>query len=307
MKELWENFKNQPNIIKLLVCVGILLLMIIILKPNYLQREGYVQNNKFLFKQGPEVYDDFYADIYDYLVFNDVKNNYEVGQIVNQVQPNSKSVILDIGSGTGHHVAALASQNLDVVGIDISPSMVARAKKNYPNYKYKVADALDGTSFPSGSFTQILCLYFTLYYMQNKQQFFNNAYDWLMPGGSLIVHLVDQHNFDPIVPPANPLYAVSPQKYAKNRITKSKVTFDEFIYTANFVLPPGQSNATFEEKFKFPDGKTRKQEHTLYMESIEDIANYAKSAGFIVKGQIDLTKCAYEYQYLYIFDKPASF
>ncbi len=41
--------------------------------------------------------------------------------------------------------------------------------------------------------------------------------------------------------------------------------------------------------------------------SITDIVNYAKSAGFIVQGQVDLLQCAYEYQYLYIFQKPASF
>ena len=43
--------------------------------------------------------------------------------------------------------------------------------------------------------------------------------DWLMPGGYLIVHLVDRESFDPILPPGNPLYVVSPQKYAKERIT----------------------------------------------------------------------------------------
>jgi hypothetical protein len=41
------------------------------------------------------------------------------------------------------------------------------------------------------------------------------------------------------------------------------------------------------------------------MESIDNIVNYAKDAGFLVQGKIDLVKCAYEYQYLYIFVKPS--
>ena len=52
-----------------------------------------------------------------------------------------------------------------------------------------------------------------------------------MPGGYLIVHLVDRESFDPILPPGNPLYVVSPQKYAKERITKTKVHFNDFIYS----------------------------------------------------------------------------
>ena len=41
------------------------------------------------------------------------------------------------------------------------------------------------------------------------------------------------------------------------------------------------------------------------MESEKDILTFAKNAGFIVKGKIDLIKAGYEYQYLYLFQKPA--
>jgi hypothetical protein len=85
--------------------------------------------------------------------------------------------------------------------------------------------------------------------------------DWLMPGGYLIVHLVDRETFDPILPPGNPLYIVSPQKYAKERITKTKVNFNQFVYNADFKLNEGSNIAIFDEKFKFNDGKVRKQEH----------------------------------------------
>ena len=33
-------------------------------------REGFEQNEKYVFKTGLDIYDDFYAEIYDYLVFN---------------------------------------------------------------------------------------------------------------------------------------------------------------------------------------------------------------------------------------------
>jgi ubiquinone/menaquinone biosynthesis C-methylase UbiE len=267
--------------------------------------EGYEQNDKFLFKQGPDIYDDFYADIYDYLVFNSLKNDYEVGTIINKTTPTSKSIILDVGSGTGHHVAKMSDSGLNVVGVDISKSMVKKAQEKYPELNFQVGDVLNGSQFKDNSFTHIMCMYFTIYYLKNKQQFFENCMEWLMPGGYLIIHLVDEHKFDPIVPPGNPLYVVSPQKYAKERITKTKVTFDEFVYTSDFDFNSDKSVAIFNEKFKFNDGKVRKHEHTLYMDSVDNIVNLAKESGFLVQGKIDLVKCAYEYQYLYIFIKPS--
>ena len=75
--------------------------------------EGFEQSDKFLFKTGPDIYDDFYADIYDYLVFNNQKDIYEVGESVNSTKPSSETVILDVGCGTGHHVAELNAQGLN--------------------------------------------------------------------------------------------------------------------------------------------------------------------------------------------------
>ena len=63
--------------------------------------------------------------------------------------------------------------------------------------------------------------------------------------------------------------------------------------------------ATFDEKFKFNDGRVRKQQQQLYMEDTSAIVNNAQDCGFILHGKIDLVKCAYEDQYLYIFVKPS--
>jgi SAM-dependent methyltransferase len=268
-------------------------------------KEGFKTTEPFLYKTGSEVYDDFYTDIYDYLVFNSLKNDYEVGAIINDTAPNEKSVIVDIGSGTGHQVADLKSKGLNVIGVDISPSMVKKSKENNPTIResYIIGDGLNGNLFQDNSFTHILCLYFTIYYMKDKMQFFYNCMNWLMPGGYLVVHLVDKYKFDPILPPGNPLYIVSPQKYAKERITKTKITFQDFVYDSNFKLEDNEM-AIFTEKFKFNDGKIRKQEQHLYMEDLPTIVNMAQDAGLVLHSKIDMVKCAYEYQYLYVFYKP---
>lgn len=311
IKSFTHTYNKLSNFGKILVFCSILLLLIILFKyananaTNIISKEGFVQNDKFLFKKSYEVYDDFYAGIYDYLVFNIVKNEYEVGAIVNSTMPNETSVILDVGCGTGHHVSDISAKHLNVMGIDISPSMINKAKENYPGLNFKVGDVLNNHEFIHNSFTHILCMYFTVYYFKDKNIFFNNCMDWLMPGGYLVLHLVDREKFDPILPPGNPLYIVSPQKYAKDRITNTKITFNDFTYSANFDLNESDNKAIFSEKFKFNDGNVRKQEQILYMEDKDQIVNQVMECGFLLQGKVDLMKCAYEHQYLYIFVKPS--
>jgi SAM-dependent methyltransferase len=304
IKSLTNFYNKLSNFGKILVFIAFLLIAIVFFKSVIPSKEGMINSEKILYKEGNEVYDDFYANIYDYLVYNSIKNDYEVGTIINNTVPTETSIIADIGCGTGHHAGNLAAKNLKVIGVDISPSMIKKAKEDYPSSNFIVGDAMDNSLFKMNSLTHVLCLYFTIYFFKDKRHFFDNCMDWLMPGGYLIVHIVDRETFDPILPPGNPLYVVSPQKYAKERITKTQVTFNDFVYSANFNLDKESDMATFDEKFKFNDGKVRKQQQKLYMEDSATIVNMAQDCGFIIQGKIDLVKCAYENQYLYIFVKP---
>lgn len=243
--------------------------------------------------------------MYDFLVYNNLKDDYEIGEIINKTNPTSSSKLLDIGCGTGNHVANLGSKGYEIIGIDVSPSMIKEAKEKYPQYNFEIADAENSNTFQPNTFTHITCLYFTIYYFNNRRKILQNIYNWLMPGGYFIVHLVDRKMFDPILPPGNPLLLVSPQRYAKERITTTKVKFDGFSYDADFNLDENQNIAKFTEKFKSDDGnKIRKNEHILYMSEKEQIVNEIQNIGFISEGIIDLLNCQYEYQYLYIFVKP---
>ena len=272
--------------------------------------EGFEEGkSEFKLKSGPKVYDDFYANVYDELVFNKVKNDYEIGQIVESTTPTDKSIILDIGCGTGHHVSSLAERGYKVVGIDISDSMIEKAKKNYPNLDFKVTDALETMAFPANSFTHITCLYFTIYYIKNKRLFFENCLNWLMPGGFLLLHLVNRDKFDPIIPAGDPFQIVSPQNYADKRITTTNVKFNEFDYKANFELIPSANdtddvNAIFHETFKpYKKGLIQKHEHNFYMPTQSKVIAMAKEAGFIILSKIDMIKCQYANQFIYVLQK----
>lgn len=308
IKKILKSYNKCSNWTKVLLFLALLFIVVLLfrnIKKNKNISEGFQQNDQFLFKTGNDVYDDFYAQVYDYLVFNNLKDDYEVGEIINKTTPSSTSKILDIGCGTGNQVVNFSQKGYNIIGIDISPSMIEKAKEKYPNYNFQVSDANNSDIFTTNSFTHITCLYFTIYYFQNKKQLLQNIYKWLVPGGYFIVHLVDRKMFDPILPPGNPLMMVSPQRYAKERITTTKVKFEGFSYDAKFDLDEKQNIAKFVEKFKMDDNnKVRKNEHILYMPEKEEIINEIQDVGFISYAIVDLINCQYEYQYLYIFNKP---
>ena len=262
------------------------------------------QKKKFVVKSGDDVYDKFYASIYDDLVGSLARERFEIIEIMRTTSPGKGSLVLDVGSGTGSHVKALNDKGVQAVGIDKSAAMVEKALTKCPDCKFKRADALSTMTFPPDTFSHILCLYFTIYYIQDKLTFFKNCYTWLKPGGYLVLHLVNRDQFDPVVPAASPFYLVSPQKYAKERITKSSVKFDTFQYKSQLRLDKAKDKATFEETMTDDKtGNVRKNVHDFHMGTQKHILSLAKDVGFILKGKIDMVSVQYEYQYLYIVYK----
>ena len=158
-------------------------------------------------------------------------------------------------------------------------------------------------TFQPNSFDLITMLYFTVYYIKDKEQLFKNVALWLKPGGYFVVHLVDKHNFNPMVPAGDPFVIISPQNYTDKRINDTVVHFNNFKYKSNFALPQ-KNKAVFKEYFKFKeDGRVRQNDHVFYMENQKTIAQMIKNVGLKLEEVVDMGPCAYDHQFLYIFRK----
>ena len=250
------------------------------------------------------LFDKFYSKVYNDLVDGSVRHEQEVGLTLSwakSFRPDVKTLkVLDVGCGTGGDVAEFKKAGVKkVIGVDLSDDMVNVARALSPKDDYRVGDISNIALFNPGEFNLATLYYFTYYYLRDQTQVLHNLYQWLEPGGCLVIHLVNREKFDPILESANPFVAFSPQKYAKDRITRSNVTFDKFKYTAEF--DHEGDDAEFKEMFKFKNGKTRKQVHKLKMYTMEAIVQAAESAGFKYKQFIDMTPIGYEYQYLFCF------
>ena len=277
------------------------------------QRDGFVgSQQEHTFLNNEQLYDDFYASVYDLLVQSSKRNQAEVAYLMKHWAKPAR--ILDAGCGTGVLALAFAKEGATkVVGIDQSKAMINQALKvNMPKstltdeqkavVTFRVDNLLNPNAAKPAEFDAACVMYFTVYQVADLDGLLRNLSVWVRPGGHLCLQVVNKYKFDPLLDAASP-FVFSLQKYTKERITKSKVNFDKFDYEANFALEEeNPSSATFNETFRFKDGKAaRRQRHTFNMYDTPVIIKKAKTAGWIYHGFVDQTKMGFEYSYLLLF------
>jgi len=270
-------------------------------------KEGFTQTEVFTLKEGNDKYDEFYSEIYDTLNLCDKRADTEAMQVIQMTMPDKKhSVFLDVGSGTGDLVNRIQGEGYRVYGIDKSSAMCKRAISKHGKISVKEGDALISMNFERNTFSHILCMYYTIYEIDDRRQFFKNAYFWLMPGGYLILHLVDPAKSDYIVPKGRPSVVDNIQKYANRRITDTIVDFTGYTYKAQLQNSVIKEDDIYVIKEEFRDkstGYVRQNEQVLHMNSIEDILLEAIKCGFLIKGKAEMSGAQDKYQYMYILER----
>uniref|UniRef100_A0A6C0B8M1 Methyltransferase domain-containing protein n=1 Tax=viral metagenome TaxID=1070528 RepID=A0A6C0B8M1_9ZZZZ len=222
------------------------------------------QTKQITFKTNSDLYDKEYAEMYDTVIYDYYRRQKEINTVVAATFPDS--IVLDLGSGTGHLVHELNQKGIQTIGIDNSYDMIRYSKK-YP-HRYLEKDMLEMESFSPNSFTHVTCFYYTLYYIKNKDQVFRNVYHWLTPGGLFILQLTTTCNYGKS--------AVQDSKYMYKRKIKDNNVYETITRGKNI----------------------RKNEHVFYIEPIPDIVNIAQQSGFIV-----VSSEQYKDNVFYIFKK----
>lgn len=275
------------------------------------QREGFTDTpQKEIFLSNDTLYDKFYASVYDQLTQQQTRTAAKVALIMNEWKQKAwkaeEMEVLDAGCGTGVASAAFAKMKVKkVLALDKSEAMLDKAKfgnQNNPTVTFRQADLNNPSALGGGEVTHAACLYFTLYYLPDKDAFFRNMFLWVKPGGQLVVEVVNKYKFDPLLESVSPLVGFSLQKYSKKRLTESNVVFDKFQYTGRFDL--FDPAAEFTETFRFKDGTVRRQKHKLTMPSMEQIVKMGQAAGWTYLKYMDLTVVGFEYSYLLFFRHP---
>lgn len=292
------EFKNK-GLLHILINLFILAVFVLIFKyfsDNVILKEGFVQLEKFILKKDGNSYDDFYAQVYDKIHSPDPKK--ELAEILKITGADKNSAFLDVGSGTGCTLLALVDSGAKCIGIDKSEAMVTVAKEKCgPLVKH--GDVTEPIQFTRNQFTHILCLNQTIYEIEDKHAFFTNCRYWLRNGGALVLHLVDKNRFNTVV--GRPFLLDNPQKYVKERITKSETDFGNFTYFAKYDIRQ-KGVSTFVETFTDAVTKNvRQNERTLFMDTEETVLKVAQQCGFSQHGKINMASINDdEFQNIYV-------
>ncbi len=270
------------------------------------------------------IYDDTYAEIYDKLAIHQKRLSAETALCikawsVGDAAPINKWSILDVGCGTGIVCSSFAKMGAGtIVGLDMSPSMLRRAKLNLENNKdlddtqksaitWRQDNAYHVNACTLGEFSHVTVTYFSIYYMKDKELFFRHMHGWTKPGARMAIEVVNKHKFDPMLEAANP-FVFSMQKYTDKRIKKSVVKFNKIDYEGDFDLDPDdEDKAEFREVLNFTDkGEVRRHKHILYMPAFPQIIADAERAHWKYVGFQDLLPIGFEYAYLLMFERDDS-
>lgn len=267
--------------------------------------ESFSQNQPFELKRDNDIYDETFIDMYDNLHQVEKRCSNELYQIIKITQPSSKSNILDIGSGTGYSVNELNEAGYKAYGLENSDKMIEYSNILYPDIHIEKGDVLDSMVFDKSSFTHIMCTYFTIYNIQDKEKFFRNCYFWLQPNGYLILHLVDRNNITKLIPHES--FEEINTNYS-HKVIENNTIFNDFKYKGNMKIPINENDNKVELVETFTDNESeniRQNETTLYIEPIDTILEYASSNGFIFHAKINMQNMNNDSnQYLYFFERP---
>lgn len=286
--------------------------------------EGFTLNKDVTFVDDTNIYtgdDDnqsfsqFYATIYQDLFYRDFVDDYEVGIILNKIQPVRQTDALVIGSKTGKHVDTLANKGYNAYGLESSKDMIISAMNKYPGNKYVLGNGMNQLVFEPEQFTLVSILDFTIYTIKDRRTLFENSYRWLVPGGYLALHLINvggyydsqvmtakERRFSPTI---SKLFDKSPPV---NSLGNNDSKVGSYLYKSNIRMNTYDPDMiemyqTFTNK---KTGKKYNKTTNFYTPDQSVILSEAKDSGFNMLSQYNLMSNNKPYQFLYILYKPAN-
>lgn len=112
-------------------------------------------------------------------------------EVVELLAPRASERVLDLGCGTGQLASEIARSGAHVVGIDIAPKMIERARAAHPSLRFEVADGAD-FSFPEPF--DAVSSNAALHWMQGTDEVIQCVRRCLKPGGRFVAEFGGKGN-----------------------------------------------------------------------------------------------------------------
>ncbi|MGK7947676.1 MAG: trans-aconitate 2-methyltransferase [Xenococcaceae cyanobacterium] len=117
-------------------------------------------------------------------------------EIIELLAPQAGEYILDLGCGTGQLTNKIAATGAKVTGIDRSSEMIVKARANYPQLKFEVANA---TNFQVKQPLDAVFSNAVLHWIKQPEAVINCIQQALKPGGRFVAEFGGKGNVKQIV------------------------------------------------------------------------------------------------------------
>jgi len=104
------------------------------------------------------------------------------------LENKGKGKMIDLGCGPGQTTRFLSDDGInDIIGTDLSPGMIAKARELSPDLQFQTADMLN-LDFPDKSFASAVAFYAIVHFnMEQLATAFCEIYRVLQPGGEFLL------------------------------------------------------------------------------------------------------------------------
>ncbi|MDJ1473504.1 class I SAM-dependent methyltransferase [Xanthocytophaga flava] len=116
--------------------------------------------------------------------------------VINLLNPQAGERILDLGAGTGHLAKKIAGYGCEVIGIDNSPEMVAKAQVAYPEIAFFQKS---GADFAFDEPFDAVFSNATLHWIHTPEKVIECVYKALKPGGRFVAEFGGKGNVQRIL------------------------------------------------------------------------------------------------------------
>ena len=303
--------KGLIYIIFLLSIVTIYLNLTVPKKQKSLNRivEGFAGTALSEYREDPnkiQVYPDSYDKVYVRL-FNLVTNEpavyrNDIIQIKDNTKIDENSRVLEAGCGLGRHIEILKEllPGLAIEGVDKSRSMITQARLRNPGAELLCTSLTIPEIYKPETLTHVLCLHETLNHNTPKEisKILNNFYRWLVPGGYLVVHIIDPTKLDP-----GPR-AFSQYFKAEDDTRHALTYFESFTHEAWWEKEKDKKYwYRYCEKYIFSKDKLKIQATPLWIPPVNKMLSYITRHQFKLKEIIELNDTDVSDFNLYVFKK----
>jgi trans-aconitate 2-methyltransferase len=177
-----------------------------------------------------------------YLKFDEERTRPSI-DLVARIPIDNPSSIIDIGCGPGNSTQVLARRwpGCKIVGVDNSPAMIERAKKDYPRQEWRILDA--GKDEIEGTF-EIVFSNATIQWIPNHADLLKKFHGlltkkgiiaiqiplfWDMPIGKTIANIATSERWSPLTGRVSDLFSIHDPSYYYDKLSELSGSIDIWV------------------------------------------------------------------------------